>query len=98
MLCEAVTKEPISHWFMLLSSSGIREGRKEIGSAQSRWRKKHGGVRYIGWIRLGGSSTVHISQLHFLVDYLLLGRRRRCFTPRALVSFSITHRCVTYLK
>ena len=37
---------------------------------------------------------VHVSQLHFLVDYLPLGRRRRCFTPRASVSSSITHHCV----
>ena len=42
----------------------------------------------------GGSIAVHVSQLHFLVDYLLLGGRRRGFTPRALVSSSITHRCV----
>ena len=28
------------------------------------------------------------------MDYLLLGRRRRDFTPRASVSTSITHRCV----
>ena len=28
------------------------------------------------------------------MDYLPLGGRRRGFTPRASVSFSITHRCV----
>ena len=28
------------------------------------------------------------------MDYLLLGGRRRCFTPRASVSSSITYRCV----
>ena len=28
------------------------------------------------------------------MDYLPLGGRRRDFTPRASVSFSITHRCV----
>ena len=28
------------------------------------------------------------------MDYLPLGRRRRGFTPRALVSSLITHRCV----
>ena len=33
MLWEAVSKEPISHWLMLWSSSGIREARKEIGSS-----------------------------------------------------------------
>ena len=79
---------------MLWSSSGIREARKEIGSAQPRWGKKFGGLRYIGWIRLGGSIVVHVFQLHFLVDYLPLGGRRRGFTPRASVSSSITHRCV----
>ena len=40
------------------------------------------------------SIAVHVSQLHFLVDYLPLGRQQRCFTPRASVSSSITHRCV----
>ena len=30
---EAVRKEPISYWLMLWPSSGIREARKEIGSA-----------------------------------------------------------------
>ena len=68
---------------MLWSSSRIREARKEIGSVQPRWSKK-----------LGGSIAIHVSQLHFLVDYLLLGRRRRGFTSRASVSSSITHRCV----
>ena len=38
------------------------------------------------------SIVVHISQLHFLVDYLPLGGRRRGFTPRASVFSSITHR------
>ena len=94
MLWEAVRKEPISHQLMLWSSSGIREARKEIGSTQPRWSKKLGGVRYIGQIRLGGSIVVHVSQLHFLVDYLPLGGRQRGFTPRASVSSSITHRCV----
>ena len=28
------------------------------------------------------------------MDYLLLGGQRRGFTPRALISSSITHRCV----
>ena len=41
---------------------------------------------------LGGSSAVHVSQLHSLVDYLPLGGRWRGFTPRASVSSSITHR------
>ena len=48
MLCEAVRKEPISHWLMLWSSSEIQEARKEIGSAQPRWSKKLGELRYIG--------------------------------------------------
>ena len=48
MLWEAVRKEPILHWLMLWSSSGIREARKEIGSAQPRWSKKLRGLRYIG--------------------------------------------------
>ena len=43
---------------------------------------------------LGGSIAVHISQLHFLVDYLLLGGQRRGFMPRVSVSSSITHHCV----
>ena len=91
MLWEAVRKEPISHWLMLWSSSRIREARKEIGSAQPRWRKKIGGLRYIGSIRLRVSIVVHVFQLHFLVDYLLFGGRQRGFTPRASVSSSITH-------
>ena len=41
-----------------------------------------------------GFIAVHVSQLHFLVDYLSLGGRRRAFMPRASVSSSITHRCV----
>ena len=44
---------------------------------------------------LGESSTVHVSQLHSLVDYLPLGGRRRGFTPRASVSSSITHRVLS---
>ena len=48
VLWEVVRKEPISHWLMLWSSSGIRKVRKEIGLAQSRWSKKLGGLRYIG--------------------------------------------------
>ena len=79
---------------MLCSSSKIREARKEIGSAQPRWSKKPGGLRYIGYIRLEGFITVHVSQLHFLVDYLLLGGQQRGFTPRASVSPLITHCCV----
>ena len=79
---------------MLWSRSRIREARKEIGSGQPRWNKKLGGFTYIGQIRLGGSITVHVSQLHFLVDYLPLGGRRRGFTPKASVSSSITHRCI----
>ena len=96
MLWEVLRKEPISHWLMLWSSSGIREARKEIGSTQPRWSKKLGGLRYIEYIRLGGFIVVHVSQLHFLIDYLLLGGRRRGFTPKALVSSSITH-CVLSL-
>ena len=83
-----------THWLMLWSSSGIREARKKISSAQPCWSKKLRGFRYIKQIRLGGSIAVHISQLHFLVDYLLLEGRRRGFTPNASVSSSITHRCV----
>ena len=94
MLCEAVRKEPISHWLMLWSSSRIREAKKKIGLTQSRWSKKLGGLKYIGQIRLRGSIAVHVSQLHFLVDYLSLEGWGRGFTPRASVSSSITHRCV----
>ena len=72
MFWEAVRKEPISYWLMLWLSSGIWEVRKEIGLAQPRWSKKLGGFKYIGSIRLGGSIAIHISQLHFLVDYLPL--------------------------
>ena len=43
---------------MLWSSSGIREARKEIGSAQPRWSKKFGGLKYTGYIRLGGSIAI----------------------------------------
>ena len=95
VLWEAIRKEPISHWLMLWSSRGIREVRKEIGSTQPRWSKKLGGLRYTEYIRLGGSIAVHVSQLHFLVDYLLLGGRRRGFTPKASVSSSITHRVLS---
>ena len=94
VLWEAVRKEPISHWLMLWSSSGIREARKKIGSAQPRWIKKLRGLRYIGQIRLRGSIAVYVSQLHFLVDYLPLGGWRRGFMPRVSVFSSITHRCV----
>ena len=94
MFWEAFRKEPISYWLMLWSSSGIWEARKEIGLVQPRWSKKLGGFRYFGYIRLGGSIAVHVSQLHFLVDYLPLRGRRRGFMPRALISFSITHCCV----
>ena len=80
---------------MLWSSSGIREARKEIGSAQPRWSKKFGGLKYTGYIRLGGSIAIHVSQLHFLVDYLPLGGWRRGFTSRASVSSSITHRMLS---
>ena len=48
MVWEAVRKEPISHWLMLWSSSGIREARKEIGLTQPHWSKKLGGLRHIG--------------------------------------------------
>ena len=80
---------------MLWSSSGIWEARKEIGLAQPRWSKKFGGLRYTGYIRLGGSIAIHVSQLHFLVDYLPLGGWRRGFTSRASVSSSITHRMLS---
>ena len=43
---------------------------------------------------LEGSIAVHVSQLHFPVDYLPLGERQRGFMPRASVSSSITHHCV----
>ena len=39
--------------------------------------------------------TVHVSQLHFLVDYLPLGGRQRGFTPRVSVSSSIIHRVLS---
>ena len=42
----------------------------------------------------GGFIVVHVSQLHFLVDYLPLGGWRRGFISRASVSSLITHRCV----
>ena len=51
MLWEAVRKKLISHWLMLWSSSGIREARKEIGSAQPCWSKKFEGLGALG--RLG---------------------------------------------
>ena len=95
MLWEAVRKESISHWLMLWSSSRIREVRKEIGSAQSRLSKKLRELTYTGYIRLGESIAVHVSQLHFLVDYLPLGGWWRGFTPRASVSSSIIHRVLS---
>ena len=46
---ENLEKDKIdSNLLMLWSSSGIREVRKEIGSAQPRWSKKLGGLRYTG--------------------------------------------------
>ena len=54
VLGETVKKEPISHWLMLWSSSWIQEARKEIGSVQSRWSKKLGGLRYTGRLGLEG--------------------------------------------
>ena len=48
MLWEAVKKEPISHWLVLWLSSGIREVRKEIGSAQPRWSKSLEGLGTLG--------------------------------------------------
>ena len=45
---------------------------------------------------LEGSSAIHVSQLHSLVDYLLLGGQRRGFMPRASVSSSITHRVLSF--
>ena len=80
---------------MLWSSSGIREARKEIGSAQPRWSTKFGGLKYTGYIRLEGSIAIHVSQLHFLVDYLPLGGWRRGFTSRASVSSSIAYRMLS---
>ena len=44
---------------------------------------------------VGGSSAVHVSQLHSLVDYLPLGGWRRGFTLKASVSSSITHRVLS---
>ena len=79
---------------MVWSSSRIWEARKELGSGQPCWSKKFGGFRYIGQIRIGGSIIVHVSQLHFLVDYLPLGEWRNDFTLRASVSSQITHHCV----
>ena len=38
---------------------------------------------------------VHVSQLYFLVDYLLLGGWRRGFTPMVSVFSSITHRVLS---
>ena len=55
------------------------------------------GLGTLDRFRLGGSIAVHVSQLHFLVDYLLLGGRRRGFTTRASISSSITHRCVVFV-
>ena len=80
---------------MLWSSNRIQEARKEIGSAQPHWSKKLTGLRYIGQIRLGGSIAIHVSQLHFLVDYLPLRGRQRDFTPKASVSSLITHRVLS---
>ena len=38
---------------------------------------------------------MHVSQLHFLVDCLPLGGRRRGFTPRVSVSSLIKHRVLS---
>ena len=50
---------------------------------------------YIGWIRLGRSSVVHVSQLHSLVDCLSFGGRWRGFTLRVSISSSITYRVLS---
>ena len=44
---------------------------------------------------LGGSSAVHVSQLHSLVDCLPFGGRWRGFMPRASVSSLITYRVLS---
>ena len=54
MLWEAVRNEPISHWLMLWLSSGIREARKEIGSAQPLWSKSLEGLGTLGKLGLEG--------------------------------------------
>ena len=46
-------------------------------------------------IRLGRSFSIHVSQLHSLVDYLPLGGRRRGFTPRASISSLVTRRVLS---
>ena len=50
-----------------------------------------GGLRYNGWIKLGGSLTYPCIPIDYLVDRLPLRGRRRGFSPRSLVSSSITH-------
>ena len=54
MLWEAVRKEPISHWLMLWSSSGIREARKEIGSVQLVGARSLEGLDTLGRLGLEG--------------------------------------------
>ena len=54
MLWEAIRKELISYWLMLRSSNGIREARKEIGSAQPRWSKSLDSLGTLGRLGLEG--------------------------------------------
>ena len=56
-----------------------------------------GGLRYSGYIRLGGSFANPCIPTDCLVDRLLLGGRWRGFTPRTSVTSSITHRCVVFV-
>ena len=91
MLWEAVRKEPISHWLMLWSSSEIREARKEIVWCNLVGARSLEGLGTLGRLGLEGLLLFMYPKLHFLVDYLPLGRRWRDFMPKASVSSSITH-------
>ena len=91
---EAVRKRPISYWLMLwfIVESGKlkkKQVQRNLVGVEA-WR-----AQVTRQIRHGRSSAVHVSQIHSLVDYLLLGGRWRGFTPRASISSSMTHRVLS---
>ena len=72
-------------------------GSGELNKTQFRealLEQEHGGLRYIGQIRLGGSLTNPCIPTDCLVDQFPLEGRRRGFSLSSSISSSITHRRV----
>ena len=80
-------------WSLLRDSESQTRQRFSITSLE----QELGGLRYIRQIKLGESLANSCISTDCLVDRLLLGGRRRGFTPRTSVSSSITHRCVVFV-